>query len=179
MRSFKFFWNAHKWTGIVLSGVFVYMAATGFLLLMKKRSGWIQSPTRSGAAGEVADFIGPRRLFEVILDQDHPDFRSAADVERVDLRPHDRVFRVHSEHHHSEMQICAVTGEVLEVSWRRSDLIEDIHDGSFFADWYHDWAMPGVSGALSFMAFSGWWLWLAPKLRRRRRMRAGTSGGRG
>ncbi len=160
--------TTHTWTGIILSAVFVYMSATGFLLLIKKRNGWIQPPTQLGAEGGVEDFITVQGLFGVLLAQNHPDFTSVEDIERIDFRPGKRVFRVHSEHHHSEIQVCAVTGDVLSVSWRPSDLFEDIHDGSFFAGWYHNWIMPAVSAGLVFLVLSGWWLWLDPKLRKRR-----------
>ncbi len=171
MRLFKFFWTTHKWTGIILAFVFLYMSTTGFLLLIKKRNHWIQPPTKRGAEGELEDFITLQRLVDVVRAQNHPDFTSLEDIERIDFRPGKRVFRVHSEHHYAEIQVCAVTGKVLNVSWRPSDLFEDIHDGSFFAGWYHDWAMLGVSAGLLFLAISGWWLWLDPIVRKRRSYR--------
>jgi len=168
MNLFKLFRTTHKWTGIILSVVFVYMSATGFLLLIKKRNAWIQPPTQRGAEGGVEDFITVQRLFDVLRAQNHPDFTSVKDIERIDFRPGKRAFKVHSEHHHSEIQVCAVTGKVLSVSWRPSDLFENIHDGSFVAAWFHDWIMPAVSAGLLFLVLSGWWLWLDPKLRKRK-----------
>ena len=59
MKSFKLFWTAHKWTGIVLAIVFASTAVTGFLLLVKKEFAWIQPPTNTGTgvlgAGTVLD----------------------------------------------------------------------------------------------------------------------------
>ena len=34
-----------------------------------------------------------------------------------------------------EAQIDAHSGEVVHLAYRRSDLIESLHDGSFFTDW--------------------------------------------
>ena len=35
---------------------------------------------------------------------------------------------------HYEVQVDTQTGEVLQVAYRRSDLIESLHDGTFFHD---------------------------------------------
>jgi uncharacterized iron-regulated membrane protein len=169
MSTFKFFFTVHKWAGIILAVVFSATAVSGFLLLVKKQVDWIQPPARKDVGGGVEDFITNQQLFDIIFAQGHPDFRSVADIERVDFRPGKRVFRVHSEHHHSELQIGAVSGEVLNAGYRMSDLLEDIHDGSFFAGWVHTWLMPVYAGILLFMVFSGLWMWIDPKVRRARR----------
>lgn len=169
MSSFKLFWNLHKWTGIIAALFFAVTATTGFMLLIKKRVVWIQPPTMDGGEGGIESFITNQELFEIVFSQDHPDFKTLTDIDRVDLRPNNNIFKVRSEHNHSELQISAVTGEVLNSSWRPSDLIEQIHDGSFLSDWIHDWVMPVVSFALLFMVFSGLWLWIEPGIRKRRR----------
>jgi uncharacterized iron-regulated membrane protein len=169
---FKFFWDTHKWTGILLGLVILNIAVTGFLLLIKKDHDWIQPPTRTGAEGGIEQFITNQRLFSTVFAQGHPDFASLDDVERVDFRPGKRVFKVHSQHHHMEMQVDAVTGAVLGVATRNSDLIESIHDGSFFGDPVHGWLMPLTAIALVFLVASGLYLWLQPKVKRARRRRA-------
>lgn len=171
-RRFKFFWSTHKWTGIVLALVLVMIATTGFLLLLKKEFAWIQPPTKKGTEGELAEFITTQRLVAVILEQNHPDFQSLEDIDRVDFRPGKRVHKVRSRHHDAEIQVDAVTGAVLSVAHRPSDLIERIHDGSFFGDWVHDSLMPLVAVGLVFLVFSGLYLWLAPVLRKRRNRKA-------
>ena len=174
MRTFKFFWTTHKWTGITLSLVLATLATTGFLLLLKKEFAWIQPPTADAAEfeGTVAgsDFLTNEELFDIVFAIGHRDFTSLADIDRVDFRPDSRVFKVRSSLH-SEIQVDAVTGSVLSIAFRRSDIIEQIHDGSFFAKWIHDYAMPIVAMALFFLVFSGLWLWLEPISRRRRRER--------
>ena len=175
MKTFKLFWNTHKWTGLTFSVILAISAVTGFLLLIKKKVDWIQPPTISGGVGtgegnDLKRFITNQKLFEIVFAQDHPEFQSLDDIDRVDFRPGKRVFKVRSSSLH-EMQIDAITGEVLGIAYRRSDFIEQIHDGSFFAKWFHEWIMPVVSCGLLFLTFSGWWLWLEPKYRRRKRKR--------
>lgn len=169
MKTFKYFWRLHKWTGLSLAIVFAVTSVTGFLLLVKKKYDWIQPPTLVGEEGGIESFITNQELFRIVFTLDHPEFQSLDDIDRVDFRPGKRVFKVRSSSFH-EIQVDAVTGEILgEVKYRRSDLLETIHDGSFFADWFHDWVMPVVTCGLLFLVFSGTWLWLEPKYRRHKR----------
>jgi len=171
VKSFKILWNAHKWTGIILAVIFLMTATTGFMLLIKKRNNWIQPPTQEGRPGAVVEFISIERAMRSVFTQDHGDFRSMDDIDRIDIRPGKRVFKVRSNHNYSEIQVCAITGDVLSVGWRPSDLFESIHDGSFFGRFVHNWVMPVVTIALVFLVFSGVWLWVEPIVRRRRRKR--------
>ena len=97
MGSFKFFWTVHKWTRLCAAAFFTCTATTGFLLLIKKKVDWIQPPAMIGAQGGVDDFITNQQLFESVFAQDHPDFQSIKDIDRVDFRPDNRVFKVRSE----------------------------------------------------------------------------------
>lgn len=173
MKTFKFFWNTHKWAGIILALVFTNIAITGTLLLVKKQFAWIQPPTMRGEAGGVETFITNQQLFAAIFAEGHPDFTGLADIDRIDFQPRRSLFKVVSLHHNAELQICAVTGKVLSVDVRRSDLIEQIHDGQFFAPWFHQWVMPVVACGLLFMVFSGLWMWVEPMVRRKKRRESG------
>ena len=68
------------------------------------------------------------------------------------------------------MQVDLGTGQVLQTAYRRSDLIESIHDGSFFAG---DWTKLGLflpAGlVLLFLWISGLWMWWVPFIAKRRR----------
>ncbi|MCZ6835561.1 MAG: PepSY-associated TM helix domain-containing protein, partial [Planctomycetota bacterium] len=162
MKTFKFFWTTHKWTGISLAIILAVTSVTGFLLLLKKDYNWIQPPTIVGSEGGLESFITNQELFSIVFALDHPELQSLDDVNRVDFRPNKRVFKVRSNSYY-EIQVDAVTGEILGQNYRRSDLIETIHDGTFIAQWFHDWVMPVVSGGLLFLTGSGLWLWLEPK----------------
>ena len=58
---------------------------------------------------------------------------------------------------------------MLQASYRRSDLIESIHDGSFFADAAKLWVFLPAALILLGLWISGVYLWLLPHLVRRRR----------
>ena len=167
MKLYKLLWDTHKWVGIVLALVFMNMAVTGLLLLVKKQYDWIQPTMQKGAEGEIADYITIEQLFAAVLAAGHEDFPSVEDIDRVDFRPGKRVHKVISVHHNSELQIDAVTGQILSNKMRRSDLLEQIHDGSFFGTWTHDWLMPLAATGLFFLSASGLYLWLQPKFRKK------------
>jgi len=152
--------------------VFFNMAVTGLLLLVKKKYDWIQPATQKGAEGEIAEYITVEELFNVVLGAGHEDFQSTEDIDRVDFRPGNRVHKVLSVHHNSELQIDAVTGKILSDKMRRSDLLEQIHDGSFFGAWAHDWLMPLVAAGLFFLSASGLYLWLQPAIRKKAKAKA-------
>jgi len=164
MQAHQFFRKTHKWVGIVLSVVFVNAAATGILLLEKKEFAWIQPATMSGAEGGVEDFISTQRLIEIVVGSGNANFRSAEDIDRIDFRPGKRVFKAQSKHNYAEIQVDAVTGNILSVAWRPSDLLEDLHDGSYYADWVHATLMPISGIGFLFVSISGLYLWLRPAL---------------
>lgn len=171
MRLFRFFWTAHKWTGVALAIVFLNVAATGFLLLMKQRFDWVQPPTRRGTEGALSDVIPMERVLAAAFGRGVPGLTSPDDVDRVDFRPDRRVFKVVSKAY-DEVQVDAITGAVLSEDWRPSDLLEDLHDGSYFADAAHAWLMPLAALSLFFLVGSGLYLVFAPVIRRRRVARA-------
>lgn len=171
MQTYKFFWQAHKWTGIVLSVVLLNVAISGILLLEKKRFAWIQPRTMTGAEGGAGDFIGTQALFAIVFGQGNADFVNMDDIDRVDFRPGKRVFKVRSKHNYAEIQVDAVTGKVLSVASRPSDLLETLHDGSYYAESVHAILMPATGGGLILLSVSGLYLWLATWMRKRRQKR--------
>jgi len=166
MRYYKFFRETHKWSGIVLAIVFLNVAVSGLLLLEKKNFSWIQPETIPGTQGSVELFITNQRLFESVLSRGHEDFRTVEDVDRIDFRPDKRVFKVRSKKNFSEIQVDAVTGEVLSIAKRNSDLIETLHDGSFFGGATHALIMPVTALAIVYLTFTGLYLWLAVTVKR-------------
>lgn len=170
MNLFKLSWNLHKWVGIGLALIIAMVSVTGFLLLIKKDYAWIQPPTKRGVEGEVAEFLPLSEVFDAIYALEHPAFASFDDIDRVDTRPDKRVHKVRSNHDHMEVQVDAITGEILSGPLpRRSDLIEQIHDGSLFGDWAHGWVMPASAVLLMGLVVTGLWIWITPIVKRRRR----------
>jgi uncharacterized iron-regulated membrane protein len=97
------------------------------------------------------------------------DGSSSAGKEKLflDPGPGKRVFKVRSKKNNAEMQIDATTGDILSIAKRRSDLIEALHDGSFFGDFVHTFMMPMMAAVTVYLTLTGLYMWLAPIIKRR------------
>lgn len=173
MKPYKFFWETHKWVGIGSSLLVLLISITGFLLLVKKDHAWIQPPTRWEAeAARSGPYITFDRLYEILFALDRPDLQSEKDIDRIDFRPKQKVFKVRLKSDFQEVQVGAVTGTVFSQEKRWSDWIEGVHDGSMLGGWAHVWLMPAFAVCLFFLMASGLYLWSGPLLKRARKRRA-------
>ena len=91
-----------------------------------------------------------------------------SDVNRLDVRPGRGMVKVWLNSGW-EVQFDLGTGRVLQTAYRRSDLIESIHDGSPFGG---DWTKLGLflpSGlTLLLLWLGGMWMWWVPFIAKRR-----------
>lgn len=172
MKHYKINRTLHKWSGIIFAIVLLNISITGLLLLEKKKFDWIQPPTKTGSEGSVDQFITNQQLFKIVFDEKHPDFKTIEDINRVDFRPGKRVFKVRSENNYSEIQVDAVSGKVLSIAKRNSDLIEALHDGSIFGEFVHKIIMPVVAVITIILTITGLYLWLAPAIKRRAKLKS-------
>ncbi len=71
-------------------------------------------------------------LFEAAAGVHEAGINTWSDIDRVDFKPDRGIIKFISKSRW-EVQVDTTMAEVLQVSYRRSDLIESIHDGSLFA----------------------------------------------
>lgn len=169
MSSYKFFFTTHKWAGIIAAVILINLSGTGFLLLIKKQSAWVQPPESRGAEPNTFG-IGLHDIVTICQPHAELGIESWDDINRLDVRPGKGLVKVRANNDW-EAQIDLSTGELMQVAYRRSDFIESIHDGSFYADWAHAYLWPVAAITFIFLAFSGYWLWLEPKYRKAKRKR--------
>lgn len=157
----------HRWGAIAVALPFVVVIASGLLLQLKKQLDFVQPPEQKGAAVEAATALTLPQILERVQQVPEANIRTWADIDRVDIRPAKNMMKVVSMTRW-EVQLDLATAEVLQVAYRRSDLIESIHDGSFF----HPLAKLGVflpMGAIVFCLWlTGMYLWLLPYWTKRR-----------
>ena len=165
--------RAHRWISILIAAPLLIIVCTGVLLLVKKQVAWVQPPTQPGSAVE------PSLTFDEILATasgvTEAQIQEWSDIDRLDVRPQKGIVKVRSKNRW-EIQIDTHTGEVLQVAFRRSDLIESIHDGS----WFHENAKLAVflptAVLLLFLWISGIYLfWLPYQVKISRRSRKAKS----
>ena len=167
MRHYKLNRTIHKWFGVIFAVALLNISITGLLLLEKKNFNWIQPVTQTGSDGGIDRFITTEQLFAAVLAQGHEDFGDVEDIDRVDLRLSKRVFKVRSKHNYCEMQVDAITGNILSTSKRNSDKIEAWHDGSMFGELAHRYLMPIVAVTTIVLTITGMYMWFAPVIKRR------------
>jgi hypothetical protein len=147
----------------------IVMIATGLLLQAKKQWTWVQPAEQRGTGSTPAiDFEGILASVKQVPDMNVTGWD---DVNRLDVRPRRGMAKVWLNNGY-EVQVDLGTGRVLQTAYRRSDFIESIHDGSFFAG---DWTKLGLflpSGlVLLLLWISGLWMWWVPFNAKRQRRR--------
>lgn len=157
--------NIHKWVSIVIALPLLVVLVTGILLLVKKEFGFIQPPTQKGVNNR------PTIMFEQILiaakSVEQAEIKSWQDINRLDVRPNKGITKIRS-HNGIEIQIDNTSGSVLQVAKRRSELIESIHDGTFFEKNANLWFMLPVSFFTLMISITGLVLFFQPYIKKRR-----------
>lgn len=160
--------KTHAWGAIIAALPVLVILGTGVLLQLKKQLPWVQPPEQRGA-GTL-----PVASWDQILAASRaaPGAGVAGweDVRRIDVRPDRGIAKVWTRTGY-EVQVDLADARVLQVAFRRSDLIESLHDGS----WFHDRVKLGVflpAGLILLVLWiTGIYLFLLPIRTRRRRLK--------
>ncbi len=158
--------QVHRWATLVVAVPVIVMLMTGMLLQWKKQSAWIQPPTQRGVGS--APTVGFDQILDAARSVDEAGIETWDDVDRLDVRPGKGMVKIRSNTRW-EVQVDTETGEVLQAAFRRSDLIESLHDGTFFHDGVKLWVFFPAAVALTLMWGTGLWLFVLPYISRRRR----------
>lgn len=162
-------WNRklHRLGALLVALPVAVIFATGVLLQLKKDWNWIQPPTRRGAVENGLELTWDEVLAATAAVPE-AEVDGWEDVDRLDVRPGRGMLKVRCRNRW-EVQLDAATGEVLSSKRRRSDLIESIHDGSWFHDGAKLWIWLPTAFILCGLWGTGVYLWLLPHLVKRRR----------
>lgn len=158
--------KVHYWASMVIAAPILVIACTGILLQLKKHVSWIQPAEQRGSAQP------PRITMEQILNvcRGVPEaaIQSWNDINRVDLRPSRGMLKVTAQNNW-EIQIDAHLGTVLQVGYRRSDIIESIHDGTWFFGGGKLWVFLPAGAGLLLLWLTGMVLFWRPIVLKRMR----------
>ncbi|RMH30382.1 MAG: PepSY domain-containing protein [Planctomycetota bacterium] len=169
--------KTHRWGAVAIALPIAAVIGSGILLQLKKDVAWIQPPTARGAAGGDPDngmTVSMRDILDAAMTVPEAGFTGWGDIDRLDVRPDKGVAKVRGKNRW-EVQVDTATGEVVQVAYRRSDLIESIHDGSWFHAAAKLWVFLPSGVVLFILWLTGVYLWALPIWARRagRRRRAG------
>ena len=161
-------WNRkiHRWGAILTALPVIIVLLSGVILQVKKEFDWIQPPTIKGEGKIPAlDF---NQILDIAKTVGEAGIHSWKDVHLMDVRPSKGIVKVRTKNSW-EIQIDTVTGKVLQTKIRRSDLIESIHDGSFFHKNFKLLVfLPSAIGLVAIW-FTGMYLFLFPYINRKNR----------
>lgn len=164
MRASILWRKVHYWLSIVVAGPLLVVFVSGLLLQVKKDFHWIQPQEQRGGGPPEVSFD---RILKACIAVPEAGIRSWADVSRLDFRPDKSLLKVLSRGGW-EVQLDASDGRVLQVARRRSDLIESLHDGSWFGTVAKRFVFLPVGIGLAVLWGTGIYLFLLPQFRRRK-----------
>lgn len=161
----------HRWGAVICGLPLLLVITSGILLQVKKQSDWVQPPTQKGSQQNqppTADWPG---ILSAVRQVEAAEVEDWNDIDRLDVRPSKGIVKVQCANRW-EVQLDLATAEVLSSTYRRSDLIESLHDGSIFSAGAKLWVFLPNGLILLGLWISGAWLWYLPvRSRRRQRQR--------
>ncbi|HET6566282.1 MAG TPA: PepSY-associated TM helix domain-containing protein [Xanthomonadales bacterium] len=171
MKTNKLIRKIHHWTTVFLALPLLAIICSGLLLQVKKQLEWVQPPEQRGSA--MMPQVEMQQVLDNLMATEDLGVSGWQDIDRLDVRPAKGILKAVLNNGH-EVQVDLGTGQVLQTAYRRSDLIESIHDGSFFGgDWIKLGLFLPTGIALLLMWFTGLWLFVLPYLPKKRKRKVG------
>ncbi|MEO1661243.1 MAG: PepSY-associated TM helix domain-containing protein [Pseudomonadota bacterium] len=158
----------HYWLSLAVAVPTVIILVAGIFLMLKKEVAWIQPPTQSGSISDELPEISFQQMVEAARNHPEAQINEWTDIDRIDLRVGKGVAKLRANSGW-EVQVDTRSGEVLNVAYRRSDLIEQIHDGSFFSDAVKLYVFLPTGILLIIMWGTGIYLFLLPRFRKKKK----------
>lgn len=154
-------WNRklHRWGAIATALPFLVVLGTGLLLQLKKQLTWVQ-PAEQRTANRVPS-VSMQQIFDAASSVRQTEIRSWDDIDRLDVRPGKGIVKVAAVNHW-EVQVDLASGKVLQSAYRRSDLIEQMHDGSWFHEVAKLWVFLPSAVVVLGLWVTGIYLFLLP-----------------
>lgn len=166
---FHFWRKIHRTFGVVLCLFLLAISITGFLLALKREISWMRPSEKEGAK-----FDSPTELVHIsaVLDAAFAaglaELKTIKDVDRIDYRPKNNVFKVVSKQGYKEVQVDGTTGKVVNIADRNDTLVESLHDLSWFHELIRKFWLPVVAAGLGVLSLTGFYIYINPVLRRMR-----------
>jgi len=119
----------HRWGTSICALPLLIVIISGILLQIKNEFKWVQPPTKQGR--QMIPTISFEKVLAIMISVPEAEVSSWNDIDRMDVRPNLGVIKIQCKNYW-EIQLDSYTGEVLQIAFRRSEIIEAIHVGSWF-----------------------------------------------
>ena len=163
----------HRQIAIFLFVFFLIISITGLLLGWKKNSfGIILPPTAKGVSTDLRTWLPFDTLQTIAVTTLHDSISKtlSSEIERIDARPSKGIVKFVFTDDYWEIQLDATSGNVLQINRRKSDILENIHDGTILDVLFNTkndqfkLSYTTIMGmALLALTGTGFWLWYGPK----------------
>ncbi|MFC4219567.1 PepSY domain-containing protein [Flagellimonas marina] len=168
----RIFRKIHRTTGALLFIFFFFISITGLLLGWKKNTnGAILPESQKGTSTELVEWLSVDSLHTIACTTLHNSVSQnlSLELDRIDIRKDKGMVKFVFVDQYYEVQLDGATGDVLSVGQRKSDFLENVHDGSILDRYL------GTSGiikliytsimgiSLLMFTITGFWLWYGPK----------------
>lgn len=157
----------HHWGSIIIAVPLLLMIGAGLFLMLKKEIAWIQPETQRGVQVGVPA-LSMQELFHAAKSVQEAQLTTWDALERADFKPGKGVIKFVGQNGW-EVQVDTHTGEILQSAIRRSDVIEALHDGSFFSDGVKLYLFLPSGVVLFVLWLTGLYLFFLPHLKKRNR----------
>lgn len=164
-RTRRGFRKTHRIGAILIALPFLVVLVSGLLLQIKKDVAWVQPPSAQGV--DSTPSISFDQILSIASGVEEAEVSSWDDIDRLDVRPDKGMVKVRSKNHW-EVQIDTKSGEVLQIAYRRSDIIEALHDGSWFSDFAKYWIFLPAGLIVLVLWVTGIYLYFLPKVNKRK-----------
>jgi uncharacterized iron-regulated membrane protein len=158
--------DVHRWGSLVIALPLLVVIVSGILLQLKKDWLWVQPATQRGSTAELQ--LSFDQILAAVAAVPEAEVTGWDDVDRLDVRPAKGMVKVRCRNRW-EVQVDASTGAILQTEYRRSDLIESLHDGSFFGDPMKLWVFLPSAIILAVLWLTGMYLFVLPYWARRKK----------
>lgn len=160
----------HYWSTLFIALPILLVLVTGLLLQVKKQWAWVQPEEQLGTPTDSPITLGD--AVSLMQSDENVAIQGWDDIDRFDVRPSKGMMKIRL-HDGREVQMDLSDGSILQIDYRRTDLIESLHDGSWFGG---DVSKLGLFLPASIILLGMWltgiWMFWAPIPIRRRRRRA-------
>ena len=156
--------KVHRWGGALIALPFLLVLITGLFLQVKKEVNWIQPPSQTGVSNIPS--VGFDEILIASKTVPEAQITTWEDIDRLDVRPDKGIVKVRAVNRW-EIQIDTETAEILQVAYRRSELLESLHDGSWFHDSAKLWIFLPSGIVVTILWITGIYLFFVPYFAKR------------
>ncbi|MEH7351906.1 PepSY-associated TM helix domain-containing protein [Gottfriedia acidiceleris] len=153
---YQFSRKVHKWSGLILSLFFMFIAVTGLMLVYMIPLG-VADELKLGKEASPSQAINMDKVVSIATSQGLSGAKSVEDIFRIEYRPGLNIYQVRFNNS-QDVQIDASTGKVLSKNPDYSTFIITLHDGSFFGNWYRYSFLTMTGLSLVLLSFSGYYM---------------------